>query len=547
MRPMSTPGAGEAARTGTAASVLHPDASTGTEWSMYTKWARSSLRWLAISLLILWPVSHAAVPVRAASPAPGVDIGRIDAFVQAEQHANLLPGVALALVHNDQIVHLRGFGHAGPDGRPVTPQTPFMLGSVSKSFTALALMQLVEAGKIALDAPVTRYLPWFRLADAQDSARITLRELLAHTSGIPDQAGLMGNTLTTLRTRTLEQSVRGFRTVSPDHPAGAAYEYSDAGYDVLGLIVQTVSGEPFGSYLQRHIFAPLGMKQSFTAEREARAHGLAHGYTSLFGLPVPSDESLLPSNLPSGYVIASAEDLAHFLIAQMNGGQYDHARVLSSAGVAAMHTPQAAGGHYGMGWFRGQINGAPTISHDGNTFRSHAYLVIEPRSGWGAVVLVNLQSALASPAIDHLQDGVASLLGGQEPPMQTLTMPMLSLLIDGVLALILALAVWPLLRLPRWYRRHAQRPRLPVRTGVRLAAELGIPAAIVLGAPALIGLPWGDILFVMPDFGLWFLALLCLVFATGCARGVVVLKPNLEVAVRRRRRATPSEWDSLTV
>src|SRR5207249_4233169 len=86
------------------------------------------------------------------------------------------------LVHNDQIVHLRGFGSADQNGRAVTPQTPFVLGSVSKSFTALAVMQQVEAGKVELDAPVQRYLPWFRVADPVASARITVRNLLYHTT-----------------------------------------------------------------------------------------------------------------------------------------------------------------------------------------------------------------------------------------------------------------------------------------------------------------------------------------------------------------------------
>jgi CubicO group peptidase (beta-lactamase class C family) len=328
---------------------------------------------------------------------------------------------------------------------------------------------------------------------------------------------------------TLEELVRRLRTVTPDRAPGAAYEYSDANYDVLGAIVQTVSGEPFGDCLRRHIFLPLHMIDSFTSERLARLHGLAQGHTTLFGLPVPSDEPVYAADLPSGYVMSSAEDLAHFLIAQMNGGLYGGARVLSAAGIAAMHMPQASGGHYGMGWFRDQIGGAPVVSHDGNTFRSHAYLVLEPNSGWGAAVLVNLQSAVASPAIAHLQDGVAALLAGREPPSAALTMPRLSLIIDAILAFILAIAAWPLVRLPRWYRRQAWQGRFFRRTGVRLAAELGIPAALFLGAPALAGLPWGDILFVMPDFGIWFLVLLSIIFTAGVARAVL-----LALALRRK-------------
>src|SRR5512138_2868748 len=100
-----------------------------------------------------------------------------------------IPGLALGVVRGDKVVYLKGYGIAGPDGRAVTPQTPFILGSSSKSFTALAVMQLVEAGKIDLDAPVTSYVPWFRTADPTESNQITVRNLLNQDSGMGVYAG----------------------------------------------------------------------------------------------------------------------------------------------------------------------------------------------------------------------------------------------------------------------------------------------------------------------------------------------------------------------
>src|ERR1043166_8009094 len=108
----------------------------------------------------------------------------VDGFIEAEMRTLNIPGLALGIVHADQIVHLRGFGIADPTGRAVTAQTPFVLGSTSQAFTALAVMQLVEQGKIDLDAPVQRYLAWFQLADAGTSPRVTIRNLLHHTSGL---------------------------------------------------------------------------------------------------------------------------------------------------------------------------------------------------------------------------------------------------------------------------------------------------------------------------------------------------------------------------
>src|SRR6266699_3289215 len=286
------------------------------------------------------------------------DIARIDAYVSEQVQANHIRGAALRLVHNDQIVHPRGLGEPPQRGRAATPQPPSILASVSKSFTALAIMQLVEAGKVKLDAPVQRYLPWFRVADPVASARITLRHLLYHTSGIPSSA-----CSTEQVTMTLEQFVRSLGTVVLERAVGSHYNYCSANYDVLGLIVQTVSGQSYASYVQQHIFAPLQMHDSFASEQEARHDGLAQGYRWLFGVPVPFDlyEAF---NVPAGFLVSSAGEMTHYLVAQMNGGRFGSATVLSPAGIATMHAPgvalppggvQEATGSYGMGWNNGTL------------------------------------------------------------------------------------------------------------------------------------------------------------------------------------------------
>src|SRR3989454_5627782 len=152
---------------------------------MKTNLSRTILGGVLACLLAL---AFTVLPVAAAPHGPQAgapDIASIDAYISAQMQANHLPGVALGLVHNDQVVHLRGFGSADQSGRAVTTHTPFLLASVSKSFTALTIMQLVEAGKVKLDAPGQRYLPWFRVAHPVASARVTVRHLLYQTGGIP--------------------------------------------------------------------------------------------------------------------------------------------------------------------------------------------------------------------------------------------------------------------------------------------------------------------------------------------------------------------------
>jgi CubicO group peptidase (beta-lactamase class C family) len=121
------------------------------------------------------------------------DFAVIDTYIETKMQELRIPGLALGIVQGDQIVHLQGFGIADPSGRAVTAQMPFNIGSTTKSFTALAIMQLVEVGKIELDAPVQRYLPWFRVADTDgglpDAAQITVRHLLNQTSGFSTRTG----------------------------------------------------------------------------------------------------------------------------------------------------------------------------------------------------------------------------------------------------------------------------------------------------------------------------------------------------------------------
>src|SRR5436309_3577560 len=420
------------------------------EADMKTTLSRTILGGVLASLLAFMALASTALPVAATTRSNEPDIASIDAYINAQMQADHLPGVALGLVHNDQIVHLRGFGTADQSGRAVTPHTPFILASVSKSFTALATMQLVEAGKVELDAPVQRYLPWFRVADPVASARITVRHLLYHTSGIPSS----GYACTTDQvTMTLEQYVRSLATLTLDRPVGSRPDYCSTNYDVLGLIVQTVSGQPYGTYVQQHIFAPLQMPDSFASEQEARRDGLAQSYRWFFGVPTPIDYYNV-SNVPAGYLISSAEDMTHYLVAQMNGGRFGSTSILSSEGIATMHAPgvprEGGSGFYGMGWINGPLVGVPAIWHGGNITHFHALLLIEPQTDWGAILLVNANTVIpvdgGNTALTSLADGVTHLLVGQTPRAST-SLNTFYLIFDGVLVVLAALAIFPLLRL----------------------------------------------------------------------------------------------------
>jgi CubicO group peptidase (beta-lactamase class C family) len=200
---------------------------------------------LGITLLLGF-TGNAAGAAPGTIPSQGPDYAAIDAYIQTQMKDARIPGVALAIVHGDQITHMKGFGIADPAGRQMTPQTTVMLASLAKPMTGLAIMQLVEAGKIDLDAPVQRYIPWFRVADEDASAQITVRHLLYHTSGLPEKAGTEHGLSGDDRPDALEQQVRELRTITLADPVGAAYHYSNPNYRVLGLLIQEITGQSYG-------------------------------------------------------------------------------------------------------------------------------------------------------------------------------------------------------------------------------------------------------------------------------------------------------------
>jgi len=423
-----------------------------------------------------------------------VSYREIDTYLEQQLARLNIPGAALAIVEGDRIVHLRGFGQARPGGAAPTPQTPFFIGSLTKSFTALAVMQLVEAGKIALDAPVQRYLPWFRVADPQASARtpalaperpgsreperapgsrdsagasVTVRHLLNQTSGLAQTAGMIPLADFDDRPDAVERQARALATFTPARSPGAAWEYSNLNYNLLGLIIAAASGESYEAYIRNHIFAPLEMRHSHTAKAAAHGDGLAVGHRAWFGVPIPVPDLAVPTgSLPSGQLIASAEDVAHYLIAHLNGGRYGDAQLLSPQGMAELHRPatKAASmgvemGAYGMGWFVQETDQGTRVWHNGQTPDFFAYMALLPEQGRGLVLLVNANQMLLNFALLGVSEGAAALLAGAQPdrfPWGVIPWVLRSFLLIPAIALVDVLATRR--RVQRWRVAPGRRP-----------------------------------------------------------------------------------------
>jgi CubicO group peptidase (beta-lactamase class C family) len=444
----------------------------------------------------------------------------VDDYISTKMKELGIPGAALVVVQGDQIVHLQAFGVADGSGRPVTPQTPFFTGSTGKSFTALAILQLVEAGKIKLDEPVQTYLPWFRVADVKASKTITVRQLLNMDSGIPRSIGQEQIANVDLSDSAIENNVRALANVELIAPPGQRYEYSNANYTTLGMIIQVVSGQSYETYIKEHIFKPLDMQNSFTSKTEAQQDGLAVGYQKWFGIPVASSNlPFVRGSLPAGYLTMSAEDFGHYLIAQLNNGSYQGVSVLSPAGIGMLHRPdiQMPGSthYYAMGWEIQHFQDVEVIRHNGEVPGYTADMFLVPQKNLAIAMVMNTFSPMLGIRVQRVPSSVLRMLLGQQiiPGYEFLYMRIVYALVM-LIPLLHFLAVLATFRRIRVWRTSAQRPTprqavqfiaLPLIWNALLAYLLLVILPIAFGAD----LP--TILLFQPDVG-W-VALISGIFA----------------------------------
>ncbi|MFI7705653.1 serine hydrolase domain-containing protein [Nonomuraea sp. NPDC049480] len=402
-----------------------------------------------------------------AAPAPTMAPAAIDAYMRDALESTGLPGVSVVVTHGGEVVHAAGYGHDS-QGREITEDTPMRVASVSKSFTAMAVMTLVEQGKIRLDEPVAAQLPDFTMDDPR-AARITVRQLLNQTSGLSDTtvdiSELDGATsLADYTARLADDRLRA--------DPGTRWEYCNVNYNLAARLVEVAGGRPFGDYLRDRVFGPLGMKSSAVSDRIVKP---ADGYNSIFGAWLPRPE--LPAFLDgsgSGGVITTAADMGKWLITQTGDGR----PLVKRQSLETMHAPTEIR-DYGMGW--GVDDETGLLMHSGNLFTYTAVEAISPKTGYGIAVMAN-SAALQDDAYTIML-GLAAMSEGRtsEPPGGD---RQLFELVLGVIALAaLGLGTVGVVRARRWAARRAGKPRW--RTGLRLVPSL-LPVMVLVAYPDLI-------------------------------------------------------------
>ena len=316
----------------------------------------------------------------------------------AERHK--VPGASLGILRlgregrPDEVI-AAAYGYANfPAKIEATTDTLFQIGSMSKVWTATLAMQLVDEGKLDLDAPVAEVLPELRLADGEVAKTVTMRHLLAHISGIDGDVF----TDTGRGDDCVEKYVALLSEQKQNHPLGATWSYCNAGFVLAGRVIEKITGLTWDGALREKIYAPLGLTHTVTLPEEALLFRTAAGHVDVSAEPVLAPVWQLPRSLgPAGLINSTPADVLAFARMHLTGGlAADGTRVLSAASAAAMTEFQAdvpdkyiLGDSWGIGWIRFGWDGQRLVGHDGNTIGQAAFLRVLPEAGLAVTLLTN--------------------------------------------------------------------------------------------------------------------------------------------------------------
>lgn len=354
------------------------------------------------------------------------NVHEIDAFFERLVASGSPPGLSAAVVKDGRLVYNRAFGYAdGPRGIQAVPETVYHWWSMTKIPTVVAILQLMEQGKLGLDDPVTRHLPWFNVIYPSDhSPVVTIRHLIQHTSGLPDTMPSMigwvhNDDAPRDQTRLVKTFLPKFNTLK--FTPGTNALYSNFNYMVLGAVIESASGKSYEEYIMMHILQPLRMSQtgfvytpSMARHEAAGTLPVIHYYTPLIPLFIGKKDigyerhgKLFWMNrvyidaTPSTGLIGPASEVARFMLMVLHGGTLDNAVILAPESVSLLTETQPVRG-YGLGWFVGESGGSRFLEHAGGGPGFATIFRIYPDDDLGIVILSN--------GTDLDRKGIADLL-----------------------------------------------------------------------------------------------------------------------------------------
>src|SRR5829696_3082582 len=360
---------------------------------------------LALSAAMLFSSAPALAPrasaqeaakARAAAAPAGLDakLAAVEKAVEEKRVANGIPGLSLVIVKDDRVVYMKGLGFKDFERKvPVTPDTLFAIGSSSKAFTAMLLAMAADAGKLSLDDPPKKFLPYFKLQDPEADAKITLRDLLSHSSGLnrTDLAWVSG-------ALNREEVIRVAAQAKPTAKLREKFQYQNVMYAAAGEIVGRVENSTWEKLIAERTFMPSGLKGSDTSVAEMqKARDYSYGYVYEEGTKetrrVPMRD--FPAVAPAGAINSSARDMAQWLRLMLGGGVFGGRRLVSEKNFAELlkpHNKITDKISYGLGWFLREWNGHKVVEHGGNIDGFNATVAMMPDQHLGFALLTNISN-----------------------------------------------------------------------------------------------------------------------------------------------------------
>ncbi|HVP48632.1 MAG TPA: serine hydrolase [Bryobacteraceae bacterium] len=344
----------------------------------------------------------------------------LEPFIEHELADKQLPAISIALVDDQQIVWAQGFGLADPGlEAPATAGTIYRAGSVSKLFTDIGIMQLVERGELDLDAPVTRYLPDFQPKNPFGKP-ITLRELMSHRSGLVREPPV-GNYFDPTEP-SIAATVASLNSTALVYAPGTHTKYSNAGVTVAGYVLERLKGEPYARYLKRAVIEPMGLTDSAFEPEPRLLHGLAKAYMWTYeGRTFPAPSFQLGIG-PAGCLYTSTTDLGHFLSVLFARGKGPRGQVLKSSTLEQMWQPQ---GEFGIGFRITTFEGRRIVRHGGAIYGFATELAALPDDKLGVIAVTTKDSSNA--VVNHIAHQTLRLMlaarSGKPLPAIEMTRP----------------------------------------------------------------------------------------------------------------------------
>lgn len=328
---------------------------------------------------LLWMVLFA--PVAMAS-SPGLDpvlARRIDGDVQTVLQRTGTPGATLAIYRDGVPVYVHAYGQSRQEDKtPATVSTHYEIGSITKQFTAAGILQLQEAGKLDINAMLFTYLP-----DAPHAKEVTLKQLLSHTSGMPEY--LTGSDVEqwAVKPATFDDVMARIKDKPLDFPPGSKWSYSNSGYALLGRVIEVTSHESYEHYVKTHLLAAAGMTKTYTVTEEAHIPGMATGYRHADGKLEPAPTIHATVGWAAGNLVSTVDDLERWNVALRSG------KIIRPADYALMATPVQGSTDYGLGLFVDTLDEQPRVGHTGGSFGFTTSNQYFPKQGVQIIAFTN--------------------------------------------------------------------------------------------------------------------------------------------------------------